>query len=723
MQKASLDDPSFNDRNAFKSLISSHLPCLARFGHRVAVVIVKRTGRYQGEGSGDMRAKRFSILNAIGTILLVLFIKNPSGFAQETATQDQQPGVARASLIQGSVSLQRGDNSEWEALAPNTPLMSGDSIAAGPGTRAEIQLDFANIIRLSAGANVRIANLTPSNIQLQVSDGLVGYSMIRPSEAAVEIDTPNAAIHPLGPGNYRMLITQSGEVQVTSWNNSADIVTSQSSTRIGRQQSAFISGMNVSQIETFGASSTDDWDRWNADRDRLILTADSWKHTNQYYEGSADLDAYGRWSSIPDYGNVWMPAVAPGWAPYRDGRWVWQTYYGWTWVASEPWGWAPYHYGRWFVYRGAWAWWPGQLGSQPFNRPRWAPAYVSFFGFGVGQAGSVGIGVSFGNVGWLPVGPVDPFFPWYGRNAGRVNYFNIGSLANYNGGRFGGVPPLAHAGMYPYSNFREAERNENIRRGASFMAANEFGRGRVPMGQRSIDSAEISRAGWMAGGLPMTPGRQSFRSKDQPASREYQPSGSRSSRPMFSDGQWSRSTQIPAGQASQGYRPAPEQSWRTARPQTPYNASPSRPPMPMTDRVSPESQHGNVNAPPNGWRQYDRGGMRTPGQPGNGRPERSQQFNQPSAPQQYEQGRRGGDRQGNPTFNRNQPGPAQAPPVAPQAERPRSFFGGQSTDRPSRPQLDLGQPIVRQRSQPSDAGRSRGGEGRAPSDRSRERGR
>ena len=96
--------------------------------------------------------------------------------------------------------------------------------------------------------------------------------------------------------------------------------------------------------------------------------------------GSEDLDTYGRWTTVPDYGRVWVPNVAPGWAPYRAGRWVWQPYFGWTWVSYESWGWAPYHYGRWLPYGAGWAWWPGPVATYPAYYPVWAPAYVSFFG-------------------------------------------------------------------------------------------------------------------------------------------------------------------------------------------------------------------------------------------------------------------------------------------------------------------------------------------------------
>ena len=46
--------------------------------------------------------------------------------------------------------------------------------------------------------------------------------------------------------------------------------------------------------------------------------------------GYQDLDANGQWSTLPDYGPVWIPtAVASDWAPYQFGHWAY----------IEPWGW------------------------------------------------------------------------------------------------------------------------------------------------------------------------------------------------------------------------------------------------------------------------------------------------------------------------------------------------------------------------------------------------
>ena len=86
----------------------------------------------------------------------------------------------------------------------------------------------------------------------------------------------------------------------------------------------------------------------------------------------------------PEYGYVWVPDVAPGFAPYAtNGYWVF-TDEGWTWVSNYPWGWAPFHYGRWY------------------NDPNYGPIWVPDNEWGPGW---VTWRRSAGYYGWAPIGP------------------------------------------------------------------------------------------------------------------------------------------------------------------------------------------------------------------------------------------------------------------------------------------------------------------------------
>ena len=424
----------------------------------------------------------------------------PSGEAP--ATTDQ--GVARLSLIHGDVSTQRGDTGDWSAATLNQPLMTGDKVSTGDNARTELQLDFANTIRLSPNSQANIANLTHKNIQIQLSQGLANYTVSKDSEAEPEIDTPNVSVHPSHhDGVFRIEVQPDGDTLVIVRQGEAQIATPQGSTEIRSGEMATIRGdANSAQYKISSAPDRDDWDRWNSDRDHLIRNASSWRHTNRYYTGTQDLDTYGHWRNVPDYGDVWYPDQSDDWAPYRDGNWVYEPYYGWTWVGYEPWGWAPYHYGRWMWYGGGWGWWPGP--AYGWYRPFWSPAYVSFWGWGGGWGFGFGFG-GWGGFGWLPLGPCDWFHPWWGGYGGRFGSVNITNIHITNINNYGGIAPL-HGGRR-FSNVNNIHDN-HVFRAMSTVNAGHFGAGRV--NAVAATRQQINGARMMAGNLPVVPSRASL---------------------------------------------------------------------------------------------------------------------------------------------------------------------------------------------------------------------
>src|ERR1700704_6175045 len=82
-----------------------------------------------------------------------------------SAQMNIPPGVARISLIQGDVSVQRGDTGDWAAAALNQPVGGGDKISTGDGSRVELQLDHSNILRLGNKTQVKIATLGQTQIE------------------------------------------------------------------------------------------------------------------------------------------------------------------------------------------------------------------------------------------------------------------------------------------------------------------------------------------------------------------------------------------------------------------------------------------------------------------------------------------------------------------------------------------------------------------------------
>lgn len=462
--------------------------------------------------SGD-RKKRSLKTGFVYSLMLAIALFGLTAFAHADdedggPTNAPAPDVARVSLIHGDVSMQRGDTGDWVAATINTPLVRGDEVATGDKSRAEVQLDYADILRLSSQSQAKIADLTRTRIQVQISAGYAYYSVFKGTEAESEIDTPNVSVRPLKPGRYRVQVNSENETDVIVRDGEAELSTPQGSTTLKKGERAVIRGTDNPEYKVEDAPPKDDWDRFNRDRDDTIRDAQNYRHTNPYYTGSQDLDAYGRWIYVPGYGNVWQPYDQPAaWAPYQVGRWVWEPYYGWTWVSYEPWGWAPYHYGRWFYWQTGWVWWPGPVVVG--YRPLWSPAFVTFIGFGRGSSFAFG----FGSIGWIPCGPFDNFYPWYGRGFNRVNVVNIvnvTNITNVNNRYY--IRPLGVRGRQRYiSNVDLAMRNPHVRGGISGVRAEDFGRGNMRVARLDLKDGDLRESRVVRGNLGVVPTRESLR--------------------------------------------------------------------------------------------------------------------------------------------------------------------------------------------------------------------
>ena len=408
------------------------------------------------------------------------------------------PGVARISLIHGDVSVRRGDSGDYVAAALNAPIMAQDYLLTGPSGQAEVQFDFANIIRLGAGADVRFTEIDRRRNQVQIARGTVTYIVRSESrgETAMqsEISTPSVSVHPVKRGSYRISVLEDGQTQVTVRSGEAEINTPKGIERVHAGSTMLVRGTAADpEFQLIGAIPRDDWDTWNQQRDHELDRSQSSRYLSRDIYGGEELDANGRWIYDAPYGNVWVPTVSAGWAPYRVGRWAWEDYYGWTWVSGDPWGWAPYHYGSWYSGSQGWCWYPGPIYGHHF----WRPALVAFFGFGGGGFG-LNSGFGFGHVGWVPLAPFERFQPWYGR----------GSYGGYGRGVVNNINIVNNTNI---TNIYRNARNGNAATGVN---AQDFAGGRFH-NNVGVAPDQLRQAGLVRGALPVAPTAASLRFADR----------------------------------------------------------------------------------------------------------------------------------------------------------------------------------------------------------------
>jgi len=325
---------------------------------------------------------------------------------------DDLPGrVGRVADVGGELFLAPQDKpDQWVPIGLNYPVTSGDNLWVGNDGRAEI--DFgAGQFRLAGDTNLHVSRLDDREFALFVAQGRVSVRVrvLEPGETA-RIDTPNTQVVLTRPGLYRVDVTNDREhTELAVREGEANVLTAGAVQQVLPGQTAVVDGAEPRFASVRNGIGTDGFDSWAASRDRRYDRGRTADYVSPQMVGAADLDRYGTWSQVPEYGAVWYPSdVGTDWAPYRNGYWTEVGAWGPTWVDYAPWGYAPFHYGRWAYVRGRWGWCPGAYVA----RPMWAPALVGWAG-GSGWSLSVTAGAPV--YGWVPLAWGEPYRPWWGR--------------------------------------------------------------------------------------------------------------------------------------------------------------------------------------------------------------------------------------------------------------------------------------------------------------------
>ena len=349
------------------------------------------------------------------TALLAVFFSSP-------AMADPSGRVGRISLLDGP-SLFRADREDSGTQATlNWPVSTAAIVDTENGSRAEIWIG-STAFRLAGESRLEFGVVDDRQIHVNLAIGTLAMT-IRDRDQAddLEVRTPHGLVKFGTAGSYRIDV---GTLYTNVSTTSGNAYVSKGERPIGVGPGRTVSIDLNGAVASYGDSRRDSFDDWTASRDAATQSRVASQYISSEMTGYQDLEHYGEWSSVADYGSVWYPRAVPsGWAPYRDGRWAWIAPWGWTWVDAAPWGFAPFHYGRWLEVRGRWAWAPGAYVA----RPVYAPALVAWVGnpgwsvrFSAGSAPAVG---------WFPLAPREVYVPSYRASNNYVRQVNITHITN-----------------------------------------------------------------------------------------------------------------------------------------------------------------------------------------------------------------------------------------------------------------------------------------------------
>jgi len=342
---------------------------------------------------------------------LALLIMIPVLFMVPAPSFSSDLGSLRISWLNGDVQIRTEELEEWVPASLNMPLKDGDKIWVPEAGIVECHLIDGTFLRLDQESAMEILSLGRNSFHFYLSEGRAYVNFAGLKDHFLQLDTPISSIRGIEKATFGIAVSRNGHTDLSVYRGAVFIESKDGERRVQSGQTLSLKEGDYAELRPLGPS--DDWERWNNERDRNLAER---KPPSSYlpeelHTYSGDLEANGRWVHVREYGHVWTPTVivSPGWAPYTVGRWVWIRG-DYIWISYEPWGWVPYHYGRWvYISRIGWCWTPPKRGAV-----YWGPGFVAWISTPA-------------YVSWVPLAPGEIYYGYgyYGPHSVNLTKVNI----------------------------------------------------------------------------------------------------------------------------------------------------------------------------------------------------------------------------------------------------------------------------------------------------------
>jgi hypothetical protein len=308
-------------------------------------------------------------------LILGIIIFFLAGLPATLAEAQSETPVVRLSYVQGKVSIEQGEQTQFDQAQANMPLLAGYTLATGADGQAEIEFTDGSVARLTPQSRIRLVQLAAKGTgaettEVELISGLGYFELNTRNGQQYRLHFKDAVANPEQNSIFRIDLDNSPELAVFAGTVHAKVdggfdqsIEHGTMLQLATDESSGVQLSSRLRQET--------WDQWNQDRDDQIArqaeqqTGARASSGAQNAPGWDDLDYDGNWYPMEGYGNVWVPNNEPaGWDPYGSGYWANYPTWGYTWVSAYPWGWLPYRCGAWNYWDGGfgWGWIPGQCG-------------------------------------------------------------------------------------------------------------------------------------------------------------------------------------------------------------------------------------------------------------------------------------------------------------------------------------------------------------------------
>lgn len=258
--------------------------------------------------------KRSHLIFLIALALPLSLFAQRRGPDRDDAPAGPALGVARVSLADGDVHIVRPSGDEFQAQA-SMPLVADDVILTGVRSRAEVQFDTGNFLRLAPESRVRMVSLGNKSFRMEVVSGVASYSQLKGGEADVAVETDLASVRIVKRAVFTVERRDVGQTDVTVREGVVEVVTDQGTERLKKGHLTARGKPDDVQIRTAKAEPKDDFDKWNNHRNKILRRDTSYRSWGPYWPSYAGFGYGWGW---PYYG-YWGPSYRTV-VVHRGGR-------------------------------------------------------------------------------------------------------------------------------------------------------------------------------------------------------------------------------------------------------------------------------------------------------------------------------------------------------------------------------------------------------------------
>jgi ferric-dicitrate binding protein FerR (iron transport regulator) len=218
-------------------------------------------------------------------------------------------GSMRVKLVEGDVQVKIADTGEWVPASINMPLVEGDELWVPEGSRAALQTTKGDYVRLDENTALQILRMDLDSYQFHLEEGRVYVLNRAPKRSVLQFDTPDASIRAFGNAGFRIDLP-GGETDVFVFRGSVQTENGDGTTTVRAGNLLAVGADGYAELSP--VPPPDDWQRWNAQRDRIVLArGKSYGYLPEELRAySSDFDGGGRWVNCRNTGTAGPPRAS-----------------------------------------------------------------------------------------------------------------------------------------------------------------------------------------------------------------------------------------------------------------------------------------------------------------------------------------------------------------------------------------------------------------------------